>query len=94
MLDATLTRHPYERDVLATAAIYAAAAQDRAAASRYTRRLRELEPDDPEYARFEAQLQRRQERRASGQSADVVAASSPAMKPKVRAGPRLMPPAG
>ena len=59
VLDATLARHPYDRDILATAAIYAAGAQDRAAASRYMKRLRELEPDNPEYARFEAQLQRR-----------------------------------
>jgi tetratricopeptide (TPR) repeat protein len=51
-------RNPYDNDVLAGLAQYSAATGDWDAALRYVRRLQALDPDNAEYARLGAKIQR------------------------------------
>ena len=57
VLAAAVTRQPFDRDLLLVLAQYASEAGDREAAKRYVARLREVEPDDPRYARLAAQIE-------------------------------------
>jgi len=56
-LTAALKTHPYDRDLLFGLAHYSAAAGQRDAAG-YAKKLAELDPENPEYARLAAQLAR------------------------------------
>jgi tetratricopeptide (TPR) repeat protein len=55
-LEAALQRHPYDRDLLLALARYAAQAGRREQAAGYASRLREIEPENLDYARLAAQL--------------------------------------
>ena len=57
VLAAALTRLPFDRELLLVSTQYASEAGDREAAKRYVTRLREVEPDDPRYARLAAQIE-------------------------------------
>jgi tetratricopeptide (TPR) repeat protein len=57
VLDATLARHPYDRSVLAALAHYRAREGDRDGALRYVRQLRELDPENAEYAQMAKQFE-------------------------------------
>lgn len=59
VLAAALARAPYDRDLLSTSALYAMRAGDKDAAHRHAKLLRELEPDDPRYARLAAEVDSR-----------------------------------
>jgi hypothetical protein len=47
---------PYDRDLLFGLAFYSVAANDREAALGYANKLKELDPDNPEYAQLAARL--------------------------------------
>lgn len=51
-----LKREPYDRDVLSGLAYFTAQAGDRSRALVYARKLRELEPEDPQFAKLEQQI--------------------------------------
>jgi Flp pilus assembly protein TadD len=57
LLDATRKRHPYDRDVLQALASYASRDGDAEAALAYARTLRELDPENPQYAAMTRQLE-------------------------------------
>jgi len=57
VLEAARRRVPYDRDVLTALAHYALETGNRDAARAYVRELRELEPDEPAYARLAAQIE-------------------------------------
>ena len=52
----TARRHPYDRDTLTALVQYSARGGDIAAAQGYLKRLREIDPDSPEYAQMAKQL--------------------------------------
>src|SRR4029450_3925101 len=56
VLATALTRTPDDRDVLAALAHYSARAGDRESAQRYIRQLRELDPENVDYAQMAKQL--------------------------------------
>jgi tetratricopeptide (TPR) repeat protein len=56
-LDAARKRHPYDRDVLTASAYYTARAGNRDAALGYAKTLRELDPENPDYARLVTQIE-------------------------------------
>jgi predicted CXXCH cytochrome family protein len=56
VLHTALKSQPYDRDLLFGLAFYSAAANDRQAALGYATTLKELEPDNPEYAQLAARL--------------------------------------
>lgn len=56
VLKAVLKTQPYDRAVLLALAHYSAAAGNRAAALGYAKQLRDLDPENPEYARLVASL--------------------------------------
>jgi len=58
VLTAALKTHPYDRDLLFGLAHYSAAAGRGDAALGYAKKLAELDPENPEYARLAAQLAR------------------------------------
>ena len=49
-------REPYDRDVLSGLAFFTAQSGNREAALGYVKELRELDPDNPEYARMAQQF--------------------------------------
>jgi len=51
-------RNPYDRDILSALAHYSARGGDRDAALGYVRQLRELDPENPEYAQLAATIER------------------------------------
>jgi tetratricopeptide (TPR) repeat protein len=55
-LDAALKRRPHERDLLSGLAFFSGQAGRREQALDYVKRLRELDPENPEYARMAKQL--------------------------------------
>ena len=55
VLDAALARHPYDRDVLAALAHFRAG--DRDAARKYVKQLRELDPENVDYAQMARQIE-------------------------------------
>ena len=57
VLDTALTRNPYDRDVLAALAHFRARAGDREAAQKYVKQLRELDPENTEYAQLAKQIE-------------------------------------
>jgi Flp pilus assembly protein TadD len=57
VLAAAHARHPYDRDVLSALAFLTVKAGDRATALRYATRLRELDPENAEYARMAQQIE-------------------------------------
>jgi Flp pilus assembly protein TadD len=57
VLAAAHARHPYDRDVLSALAFLTVKAGDRATALRYANRLRELDPENAEYARMAQQIE-------------------------------------
>jgi predicted CXXCH cytochrome family protein len=59
VLEAARKRTPYDRNVLTALAHYALESGNRDAARAYVRELRELEPDEPAYARLAAQIEGR-----------------------------------
>jgi tetratricopeptide (TPR) repeat protein len=56
-LDTALTRNPYDRDVLSALAHFRARAGDRELAQKYVSQLRELDPENPEYAQLAKQIE-------------------------------------
>ena len=59
VLAAALKRNAYDRDLLTVSALYALEAGDRDGARAHVKLLRELEPEDPRYARLAAQVEGR-----------------------------------
>jgi cytochrome c-type biogenesis protein CcmH/NrfG len=59
ILEEALRRQPYDREVLFGLAFYAQQAGRRDAALKYARVLRELEPENPEFAQLVARLEGR-----------------------------------
>ncbi|HEY2850527.1 MAG TPA: tetratricopeptide repeat protein, partial [Gemmatimonadaceae bacterium] len=57
ILDMALTRHPYDRDVLSALAHFTAQSGNRELAQNYAKQLRELDPENPEYAQMANQLE-------------------------------------
>ena len=57
VLAAARARHPYDRDVLSALAFLTVKTGDRATALRYADRLRELDPENAEYARLAQQIE-------------------------------------
>jgi len=57
VLAAAHARHPYDRDVLSARAFLTVKAGDRATALHYANRLRELDPENAEYARMAQQIE-------------------------------------
>ncbi len=57
VLNAALRRHPYDRDVLAALAFLSVKAGKRELALRYAQELRELDPENAEYARMAQQIE-------------------------------------
>jgi Flp pilus assembly protein TadD len=57
VLDTALTRHPYDRDVLSGLAYYSAQAGNRELALRYVKQLRELDPENAEYAQMAKRIE-------------------------------------
>lgn len=57
LLDATLARHPYDRDILSALAFYKARAGQRGLALEMVRQLRELDPENVEYAQMAKQIE-------------------------------------
>ena len=57
MLNAALARQPYDRDVLSGLAYFNAQTGKRDVALGYVRRLRELDPDNAEYAQMAKQIE-------------------------------------
>ena len=57
MLDAARTRHPYDRDVLSALAFLLVKAGKREVALRHAQELRELDPENAEYARMAQQIE-------------------------------------
>jgi predicted CXXCH cytochrome family protein len=55
-LQAAMSRHPYDREILVALASYKAEGGDKAAARAYARLLLELEPDNPGIAQFAGSL--------------------------------------
>jgi predicted CXXCH cytochrome family protein len=55
-LEAARKRSPYDRDILTALAQYTAAAGNRETALRYVEQLRELDPENGDYARLAAQI--------------------------------------
>jgi Flp pilus assembly protein TadD len=58
VLDSVLKRRPYDRDVLSGLAHFTAQAGNRDAALAYVKQLRELDPENPDYAGLAAQIER------------------------------------
>jgi Flp pilus assembly protein TadD len=56
VLQAALVRHPYDRDLLFALATYERAGGDPARAREHARLLRELEPQNREFARLAAEV--------------------------------------
>jgi len=56
LLAATLKREPYNRDVLAGLAYFTAQAGNRGDAMNYVKQLRELDPENAQYAQMAKQL--------------------------------------
>jgi tetratricopeptide (TPR) repeat protein len=56
VLDAALTRHPYDRDVLSALAHFSAQSGNRELAKNYVKQLRELDPENSEYAQMAKQI--------------------------------------
>jgi Flp pilus assembly protein TadD len=56
VLQAALARHPYDRDLLFALASFERAAGDAARAREHARLLRELEPQNRDFARLAAEL--------------------------------------
>jgi Flp pilus assembly protein TadD len=57
VLTAALKREPYDRDLLSGLAFFTAQAGDRARALGYVRQLRELDPENPQYAQMARQIE-------------------------------------
>ena len=57
VLDTALTRNPYDRDVLSALAHFRARAGDREMALKYVQQLRELDPENTEYAQLAKQIE-------------------------------------
>ena len=57
VLAAALTKHPYDRDLLSGLAYFRAQSGDRELALRYAKQLRELEPENHEYAQMAKQIE-------------------------------------
>jgi tetratricopeptide (TPR) repeat protein len=57
VLAAALKRDPYDRDLLSGLAFFTAQAGNRELALDYVRRLRELDPEDPQYAQMARQIE-------------------------------------
>jgi Flp pilus assembly protein TadD len=55
-LQAALVRHPYDREILYALATYERAAGDTAQAREHARLLRELEPENRDFARLGEEL--------------------------------------
>ena len=58
MLESALKRRPYDRDLLSGLAHFTAQAGNRDAALGYVKELRELDPENPEYAELSKQIER------------------------------------
>jgi hypothetical protein len=56
VLQSALARHPYDREILFALATYERAAGDAARARERARLLRELEPENRDFARLAAEL--------------------------------------
>jgi Flp pilus assembly protein TadD len=59
VLEAALRRQPYDRDLLSGLAFYTARLGSREAALGYAKQLRELDPENPEYAQLAARIEGR-----------------------------------
>jgi len=57
LLEATLRRQPYDRDVLSALALYRSKEGRRDVALDYVKRLRDLDPEDPRYAQWARQIE-------------------------------------
>jgi Flp pilus assembly protein TadD len=57
VLNAALTRHPYDRDVLAALAHFSARRGNRELGLNYVKQLRELDPENGEYAQMAKQME-------------------------------------
>ena len=57
MLDAALKRSPYDRDVLSGLAHFSRRRGDRDVALGYVKQLRELDPENTEYAQMAKQIE-------------------------------------
>jgi tetratricopeptide (TPR) repeat protein len=60
VLQQALIRHPYDRDLLSGLAYFSANLGNRPAALAYAKRLRELDPENAEYAQLAARIEGRQ----------------------------------
>jgi Flp pilus assembly protein TadD len=57
VLGTALTRHPYDRDVLSGLAYFSAQSGNRESALGYVKQLRELDPENAEYAQMAKQIE-------------------------------------
>jgi tetratricopeptide (TPR) repeat protein len=57
VLEAALSRHPYDRDILSALALYKAQSGQRGPALDMVRQLRELDPENAEYAQMAKQIE-------------------------------------
>jgi tetratricopeptide (TPR) repeat protein len=57
VLEAALAGHPYDRDILSALALYKARAGQRGPALDYVRQLRELDPENAQYAQMAKQIE-------------------------------------